>query len=426
MTLTNSADHASLREMNLSAVLRFIYHEAPLSRSQLAGKTGLNKSTISSLVEDLLERRLVHETGINSAGKGRPSTMLEIHPQAGVVIAVELGVDFVGAALIDFKGSILWRRLDPADPAASQEKTLGQTMAIVEDSIHVCRQQHHRILGLSFSIPGTVDLNEGILIFAPNLNWRNVQFRKIFSAYTGLKVFIENDANAAAIAEHLFGVARSLHDFLFVFVGVGLGGGLFLNDELYRGKGGYAGEIGHTPIIAEPFQNPCQCGNLGCWETYANQFSIIRRVETRLAQSPEGSLIPALMDAHDSALSISIIKQAAEAGDPYALDSLAEAGTAVGTGLAVLVNLFNPEKIVLGGPVSIAGQFLMPSIRESLSRHAMQEILAQTEIDLSAFGPDASLVGAAAVVVDDVLTHPSHVEKEVMPHHVTLPIAAYH
>ena len=426
MTLTNSADHASLREMNLSAVLRFIYHEAPLSRSQLAGKTGLNKSTISSLVEDLLERRLVHETGINSAGKGRPSTMLEIDPHAGVVIAVELGVDFVGAALIDFKGSILWRRLDPADPAASQEKTLGQTMAIVEDSIHVCRRQHHRILGLSFSIPGTVDLNEGILIFAPNLNWRNVQFRKIFSAYTGLKVFIENDANAAAIAEHLFGVARSLHDFLFVFVGVGLGGGLFLNDKLYRGKGGYAGEIGHTPIIAEPFQNPCQCGNLGCWETYANQFSIIRRVETRLAQSPEGSLIPALMDAHDSALSISIIKQAAEAGDSYALDSLAEAGTAVGTGLAVLVNLFNPEKIVLGGPVSIAGQFLMPSIRESLSRHAMQEILAQTEIDLSAFGPDASLVGAAAVVVDDVLTHPSHVEKEVMPHHVTLPIAAYH
>ncbi len=443
----NLADQATLREMNLSAVLRFIYHEAPLSRSPLALKTGLNKSTISSLVEDLLDRRLIHETGVTSAGKGRPSTMLEAHPQAGVVVAVELGVDFVGAGIIDFKGDILWRKLEPADPAASQENTLGQTMAMVEETIAHCPQQHQRILGLSFSIPGTVDLDQGVLIFAPNLKWRNVQFRKIFSTYTGLPVFIENDANAAAVAEHLFGVARNLHDFLFVFVGVGLGSGLFLNGRLYRGTGGYAGEIGHTPIIAEPFQNPCQCGNLGCWETYANQFSILRRVETRLEQArpsrrgdrpvaqsadhpgSEGSgsasppsIIPALMEQQDSPLSISIVKQAAEAGDPHALESLAEAGSAMGTGLAVLVNLFNPEKIVLGGPVSIAGEFLMPSIRESVSRHAMQEILAQTEINLSAFGPDASLVGAAAVVIDDVLTHPSHVEKEVMPQTITAQI----
>ena len=411
--------------MNLSAVLRFIYHEAPLSRSQLAGRTGLNKSTISSLVEDLLDRRLIVETGVNSAGKGRPATLLEINPQAGMVVSVELGVDFVSVAVIDFKGNILWRKLETADPAASEEKTLGQTMALVEETIGVCRQERRRILGLSFSIPGTVDLAEGILIFAPNLKWRNVQFRKMFSAYTGLRVFIENDANAAAIAEHLFGVARNLHDFLFVFAGVGLGSGLFLNDKLYRGKGGYAGEIGHTPIIAEPFQNPCQCGNVGCWETYTNQFSILRRVESRLESGGERSVIPALMEQQNSPLSLTIITQAAEAGDPDAIESLAEAGSAMGTGFAVLVNMFNPEKIVLGGPVSIAGEFLMPSIRESVGKHAMQEILSQTEINLSAFGPDASLVGAAAVVVDDVLTYPSHVEKEVMPHTQPAPIVEY-
>ena len=424
MVSGTSADQASLRENNLSAVLRFIYHEAPISRSQLAVKTGLNKSTISSLVEDLLERRLIHETGINSAGKGRPSTMLEIHPKAGVVVSVELGVDFVGAAAIDFKGNILWRKLDAADPAASQEKTLGQTMALVEETIRVCRQEGRRILGLSFSIPGTVDLDEGILIYAPNLSWRNVQLRKLFSAYTGLRVFIENDANAAAVAEHLFGVAQKLRDFLFVFAGVGLGSGLFLNDKLYRGKGGYAGEIGHTAIIAEPFQNPCQCGKLGCWETYANQLSILRRVETRLQRAPERSLIPSLMAQQHASLSLSVIKQAAEAGDPGAIESLSEAGSAMGAGFAVLVNIFNPEKIVLGGPVSIAGEFLMPSIRESVGQHAMQENLSQTEISLSAFGPDASLVGAAAVVVDDVLTYPSHVEKEVMPQTILASIDA--
>src|SRR5512143_1366885 len=344
MLPTTPTDQTTLREINFAAVLRFIYHEAPLSRSQLAGKTGLNKSTISSLVEDLLDRKLIHETGINSAGKGRPSTMREISPEAGILVAVELGVDFVSSAIVDFLGNILWRKAEPADPAASQERTLGQTMAIVRETIDVCRSRDRRILGLSFSIPGTVDLEQGILIFAPNLNWRNVPFRDIFSAATGLKVFIENDANAAAIAEHLFGTARNLKDFLFVFAGVGLGGGLFLNNRLYRGKGGYAGEIGHTPIIAEPFQNPCQCGNVGCWETYANQASILQRVESRLPSGGEHSLISALMTEQHSPLTMSIIRQAAEAGDLTARESLAEAGAAMGTGFAVLINILNPER----------------------------------------------------------------------------------
>ncbi len=332
------------------------------------------------------------------------------------MIAVELGVDFVSSAIVDFLGNILWRKAEAADPAASQEKTLGQTMEMVRETITVCATRGERILGLAFSIPGTVDLEQGILIFAPNLNWRNVPLRELFSSTTGLRVFIENDANAAAIGEHLFGNARNLHDFLFVFAGVGLGGGLYLDDNLYRGKGGYAGEVGHTPIIAEPFQNPCHCGNVGCWETYVNQASILARVEARLGHSGDRSVIRELMAEQASPLTLSIVKQAADAGDQDALESLAEAGNALGKGFAVLVNLFNPGKIVLGGPVSVAGQYLMPAVRESLSLHAMGEILSQAEINLSAFGPDASLVGAAAVIVDDVLKFPSHVQKEVMLH----------
>ena len=146
------------------------------------------------------------------------------------------------------------------------------------------------------------------LIFAPNLNWHNIPIRKIFSEPTGLKVFVENDANAAAVAEHLFGAAQKLNDFIFVFAGVGLGGGLFLNGQLYRGKGGYAGEIGHTSIMAEPFQLPCRCGNLGCWETYANQQSIIRRMQLRLNGK------------QNDLLSIAWIKQAADDGDENAIE----------------------------------------------------------------------------------------------------------
>ncbi len=409
----STADQTFLREKNLSSVLQLLYSEAPLSRAQLATKTGLNKSTISSLVEDLLERRLIHETGVNSNGAGRPATLLEVNAKVGAAIGVELGVDFIGVVVTDFMGHILRRKQITADPAATQDTTLNQTLTLVEETIGEHGTSGLPILGLSFSIPGTVDLEQGILIFAPNLNWHNVPFREIFSNSTGLKVFIENDANAAAIAEHLFGVAQNLKDFVVVFAGVGLGGGLYLNGQLYRGRGGYAGEIGHTPIMAEPLQMPCHCGNLGCWETYANQYSIIQRVQRRLDDKPS-ALITSLMDTQKSALTISIIKQAADAGDRDAIDSLTEAGTAMGNGFAGLVNIFNPEMIILGGPITIAGEHLLPSIRQSVNKHGMREIVVQTEINLSAFGPDASLIGAAAVVVDDILTNPTHVEKEVV------------
>jgi glucokinase-like ROK family protein len=414
MDTKNTADYGFVREMNLSSVLRLIYSEAPISRARLATKTGLNKSTISSLVEDLLERKLIHETGINNAGTGRPAMQLEINAKVGAVVGVELGVDFVAVVLTDFLGSILGQKQVKADAAESQEKTFAQAQGLIEEMLLLSRHLGLQVLGLSFSIPGTVDLDQGVLIFAPNLNWHNVHFRDIFFASTGLKVFIENDANAAAVAEHLFGVAQKLKDFLFVFAGVGLGGGLFLNGQLYRGKGGYAGEIGHTSIMAEPFQQLCHCGNLGCWETYANQDSIVQRVKERL-ETKRSTLIPSLMDQQSTPLSISIIKQAADAGDPDAIESLVEAGVAMGNGMAGLVNIFNPEKIILGGPVSIAGDYLLPSIRQSVNKHAMHEIVLQTEISLSAFGPQASLIGAAAVVVDDILTNPTHVEKEVMP-----------
>ncbi|HND50266.1 MAG TPA: ROK family protein, partial [Anaerolineales bacterium] len=226
-------------------------------------------------------------------------------------------------------------------------------------------------------------------------------------ARNGRKV---NDANAAAIGEHLFGTARHTNDFLFVFAGVGIGGGLFLDGKLYRGKNGYAGEIGHSPIMAEPSQTVCHCGNRGCWETYANQYSIIQRVQARL-EVKRSSIIPKLMAEQNAPLGIPLIKQAADAGDREAIDSFYEAGHAMGQGLAGLINIFNPEKIVIGGPLSIAGEYMLPAIKQTVSQHAMPGIKPQAEIGLSPFGPDASLIGAVAIVVDSILSSVPHIQK---------------
>ena len=410
MSNRNSADQALVRELNLSLVLRFIHNEAPVSRSQIAQETGLNKSTVSSLVGDLLERQLVHETGINSVGTGRPATLLEINPKAGGIIGIELGVDFIAVVLTDIKANILWRQLVNINPEDAQKKNIDRILELTDKAIDICKDHGLCLLGIGLSVPGTVDLKQGILVFAPNLQWRNVPFRKIFLEHNGLNVYVENDANAAAIAEHLFGVARKCKDFIFVVVSIGIGGGLFLNGNLYRGKDGFAGEVGHSPIVAEPYQNPCHCGKLGCWETYANQYSLIQRVQKRLEDKHE-SIIPILMAEQDAPLSISIIKQAADETDKEALKALAETGVALGLGFASLIDVFNPEKIILGGLLSSAGKYLLPSIKETTTKQALSDVSPKAEILLSSFETDAILIGAISVVVDDILSNPTSVER---------------
>ncbi len=406
----NSTDQALIRELNLSLVLRHIHNEVSLSRAKIAHITGLNKSTVSSLVESLLAHNLIHETGTNSGSAGRPAILLEINPRAGGIIGAELGVDFVAVVLTDFTGNILWRQRKITNPKDAPEKTLSHTLDLIRKATDFSKKQKLYLFGIGLSTPGTVDLDEGVLIFAPNLHWRNIPLRKFFSEQTGLKVFIENDANASAIAEHLFGVAKQSKNFIFVFAGVGIGGGLFLNGELYRGNNGYAGELGHSPIMAEPFQSPCHCGNRGCWETYANQYSIIQRVQARL-EVKRNSIIPRLMEEQNAPLSISIVKQAADAGDEEAIDSLSETGMAMGLGFANLINIFNPEKIILGGPLSIIGNYLLPSIKETVIKHSLPEISPKVEILPSSFEADASLIGAISIVVDDILSNPTHAKR---------------
>lgn len=409
--MKKTTDQALFREANLSLVLRNIHNEAPLSRAKLAVMTELNKSTVSSLVEDLLARGLIHEIGMGTIGTGRPATLLEINPKAGGIIGVELGVDFVAVALMDFVGKVIWTRKEKADPFEEQTKTIDQTLDLVDEAVAQCRSSKLRLLGLGLAAPGTVDLQEGVMVYSPNLRWRNVPLRKIFSEHTGLNVFIENDANAAGVAEHLFGVMRQTRDFIFIYAGVGVGGGLFLNGKLYRGHNGYAGEIGHMSTLSEGNGEMCLCGNPGCWETAVNQRALIRRVESGL-QNGHSSLVQNLMlEKNESALSVELIKQAADAGDEVALGSFVEVGRAMGQGIAGIVNIFNPEKVVIGGTLSAASGHLLPAMKEAISQRALNDVLKKTDVIPSVFGDDASLFGAVAIVVEDIMWNPSSIER---------------
>jgi len=196
MPKKRTANQTYVREVNLSLVLRHLHNEAPVSRAQIAAVTGLNKSTVSSLVEDLLKRGLIRENGINSVGQGRPATLLEINPGVGCIIGVQLGVDFAAVALTDFLGEIQWRQTIETNPSEAKEQILTQTLSLVSKAMDACHQKQCNLLGLGLSVPGTVDIEQGVLTFAPNLHWQNIPLRKIFMEHTGLKTFVDNDATS--------------------------------------------------------------------------------------------------------------------------------------------------------------------------------------------------------------------------------------
>ena len=166
-----SSDQALVRELNLSLVLRNIHNEAPVSRAQIAQSTGLNKSTVSNLVEFLLERRLIHETGIDSVGKGRPARLIEINPRAGAIVGAEFGVDYVAVALTDFTGNVIWRDDVATDFGAGQRSVLAQTLKLIKKAMDFGKDEALHLLGLGIATPGTLNLDEGLLIFAPNLQF---------------------------------------------------------------------------------------------------------------------------------------------------------------------------------------------------------------------------------------------------------------
>ncbi|MDH7487632.1 MAG: ROK family transcriptional regulator [Anaerolineae bacterium] len=404
-----TGDQTLVREINLSIILNTLREAAPLSRAQLAARTGLNKTTVSSLVHELTDRQFVREIGYgHSSSGGRPAMMLELNPQAGCIIGVEIGVDFILVILTDFTAHVLWRWQEEISPGQTPETILNQAVnatrtAISHHETSASAQGNSPLLGIGVGIPGLVDIASGVVIFAPNLGWRDVLAREVFTAAFDVPIFMDNDANAAAMGEHYFGAAQHVHDFVYLAAGVGLGGGIVLNGQLYRGRGGCAGEIGHMTIL--PDGELCNCGNRGCWETLVSPVAVIRRVRQAI-ESGKPSLISRLANDDLRRISVPLIAQAARAGDEVARQALEETGEYLGIGIANLINAFDPELVVFGGVLSFASDFLLPVIETTIRQRAMVRRRALPQVKVSAHGFDACVMGCVALVLHDILREP--------------------
>ena len=387
---------AEIRRRNLSLMLRELHLSGPLSRSELASDLHLNRSTVASLIGELAARGLVWERSRTKGlpqSPGRPSPVVELRRDGPGALAIDLSTDWIGAAVIGLGGAVIGstrrdRSLAGTDPAAIVDELHGLVGPLLEG---VDGGPH--VVSIGVSVPGAVRAEDGHLHHAPNLGWRDVPMGKLIRerfADLSVPVFVGNDADLAASAEHLRGSGRGSNDFICLWGEGGIGAGFVVGGRSLAGSAGYAGEVGHLTV--DPNGSPCHCGARGCWEAEVAEEALLRRS----GRDPLGGT-RAMAD----------LLSAADRGDKVALAALSASGRWLGIGIAGLVNVFNPTRVSLGGLYARIYPYTREAVIRELDSRAMPAPRAMVEIATALLGANTLLLGAAELALAPTLYDPT-------------------
>lgn len=383
----------TVRRANLSAIVRELHDRGSLSRSELVARTGLTRSAIRGLIAEFVLADLVAEERSAPAGApGRPSPLVRPRPRAVVVLALEISVDSLAAALVGLGGETLeYRRVDRPrghlsvdDIVADLKELTGRLQALP-----ACREQ---LVGVGVAVVGVVRRTDGLVSTAPNLGWRDVPLGAVLATALdlGVPIHVANEADLGALIELRRGAAQGADDVLFIQGEVGVGGGIIVDGQPLTGAAGYAGEIGHMSF--NPNGARCHCGSTGCWETEIGERALL----TLAGRPADGG-----RDAVDA-----VIADAA-AGTPRALDALDAVGASLGMGTAALVNMLNPRVVIMGGLFSRIYPFIADRIESQLDRFALAAPRALVRVAPAALGVEAPLLGAAELAFEPFLADPA-------------------
>ncbi|HRR25459.1 MAG TPA: ROK family transcriptional regulator [Acidobacteriota bacterium] len=399
-----SINRTEMLRSNFSTILHHIREHGPTSRSALAHMTGLNKATISRLVDKLIQMQLVHEIGEDrSEGRGRRAVLLEINPAGGFTVSAEIGVGFIVVVCADLSAQILWRRQEDTRHLESPEAVLERLAQLIRKATQFGFTRFSRFMGLAIGMPGVVDSADGTLLFAPNLGWRGVPVGRLLRVGFQYPVFVDNEANLAALGEYYYGAARGHEQILYISAGIGVGGGLVQEGHLVTGASGFAGEFGHMTI--DPKGRRCNCGNRGCWETQASQAALFRRIREEIS-SGAPSLLVDLTQGNLDNLTVELAIEAAERGDPVAVEAFRQVGAALGIGIASLINAFNPDLVVFGGSLSAAKSLIFPALKHEVQERVLPYLGDVAHLVCAENGKDNCVLGGIARVCQWVIQNP--------------------
>ena len=372
-----------LRRLNRTAIIRLAWERPGLSRSEIAAQLGLTKSAISLLAQELIQQGWLLEPDADpSAARvpGRPSIPLSIHNDRFALIGLEVGVDFLNAVCIDPTGTLLWTRHVDGNSRHLRD-TLERAATLIDD-LRLEAQRHGRtVIGVGVGVPGPVDIEHGLLLQAPNLDWENIPLHRLLSEHLpdlpAHQIHVDNDANLAALCEYLFGKYRQTSDLMFILIEHGVGGGLIQNHRMYRGRHGFAGEIGHT--IVQPNGPKCACGNFGCAETL---FSVTAFEREMQRETGIDMCFPDFLER-------------VRRKDAAALRVMQRAAAHFRVFINNITNTLDPEIIFVGGAIAELGEALLEPALQSVQRRAFGTRHRNINIVQSQYGADACAIGAA-------------------------------
>jgi predicted NBD/HSP70 family sugar kinase len=385
-----------IRVANRFEVLRHIIAESPVPRQEIAVQTGLSLATVSTLVGELLDAGVLVEVGFEDSGGGRPRGLLSVDPGAGVLIGVDVAETYVHVGVFDPGLAALTAVEEQLHPEENRpDQVVARIAGTVRSAVARSGVAYDRVLGAGVSVPGQVDRAGGVSVFAPNWDWHDVPLRSLLARELAFPLYLDNPLRAAAVAELWFGAGRGRADLVVINLGTGVGAGLAFRGSLYRGATNSAGEWGHTTLVMDG--RPCHCGSRGCVETYVGAPGIMQHLRELDPDSP-------MLRPDDQTATIEALARGYQAGDPTAAKVVAETARYLGVAVAGMVNLGNPDVIVLSSWVAAKlGEPLLEQVREVAGRHALRRSLAAAEITLCRLAGNPVSLGAATFALEGFL-----------------------
>lgn len=391
-----------IKNLNTASVLNRIRISGQISRADIARVTGLTPATVSNITAEIIDLGLIKETERGESSGGRKPILLSINRSACFFGSIHISSENVEAAVSDVGADLLARKTSPLGKSASPEDVVAIGLRLLESAMKEAEVE--KLSGIGVCTHGLVRADEGILVFAPNLGWSDVALGEMIKSATGLPVAVENDVRAMALAESWCGIARGVKDYVYLYIGTGIGGSIVNDSELYKGQRGFAGEFGHMTI--EPNGPLCSCGSHGCLQTLASETAILKRYAER-RKFENGEEIP----------KIEFLKlmDAARGGDNLAIEEISRGVRYIGIEVGNIINTLSPSLIVINGHITKLSESISPVLYMEIGRHCMKDLQDSVNIAFSTLGDEAPIRGAATCVIRQLFESPTSFFEKTRP-----------
>ena len=382
----------TMKQINMQSVLNIVRKYETISRKDLVKKSKLTTGTITNLINELIKEGLVHETGSGKSEGGRKPILLQLDPNAGYVVGLELNTDQIVCVLSDFRGKTIHKQYCASEIDSGRDRVIDKMVTTIEDIISKNGIRKEQVIGIGLSVPGPFDDKKGVMINPPNLkDWKNVPIRNIIMQRTGIKTYTEKETQAAVLAEYWFGKSAGYQRIFYLNVyNIGIGGGFIMDGQLFHGSDSCCMDIGHTKVLSEGY--PCSCGQIGCLEAHASGNAAVRYVKEAL-QAGETSTLGKTKDYN-----MDDVIRFAKQGDSVCVKAIEKCAYYLGIGLINIIGLLSPDAIVFGGYFMEKSDLLFEKTNRYLDKNPYFINACNIKRIRTSFGNDAGAIGGIATV----------------------------